>query len=137
MTIDMHAHWMPPVLADALRARKEPPRIVSGPSGGERLEQIRGSVPLDEYFADADNRIALMDEMGVTRSVLSLSGVYGVERLPLVQSMPLAKAFNDGLSQERSTGPIESCLDRMEHVLAWLGPTGRSPTLQSLTRRKH
>ena len=40
MIVDWHVHWLPPELADALRARTQSPRIVSGPEG-ERIEVYR------------------------------------------------------------------------------------------------
>ena len=42
MTIDMHSHWKPAQLADALRARSEIPRIVPGEDGDEVLGTRRG-----------------------------------------------------------------------------------------------
>lgn len=99
MVIDMHSHWMPPRLADALRARSDRPRIIKDAAGREHLEMQRGAVPLDVNFANAHARIQLMDEMGVAVSVLSLSGIYGVEQLPIEESLPLVRMFNDELSE--------------------------------------
>ena len=36
--IDMHAHWRPAEVADALRARTREPRIVRNPDGVEVLK---------------------------------------------------------------------------------------------------
>ena len=46
MVIDMHSHWMPPRLADALRERSERPRIIKDAVGREHLEMQRGAVPM-------------------------------------------------------------------------------------------
>ncbi len=52
--IDMHAHWRPAEVADALRARTREPRIVRNPDGAEVLKMPRmGEQPLAEAF---DNR---------------------------------------------------------------------------------
>ena len=41
MMIDMHAHWKPAEVADALRARTREPRIVRGADGVEVLKAPR------------------------------------------------------------------------------------------------
>ncbi len=38
MMIDMHAHWRPAEVADALRARTREPRILRNPDGVEVLK---------------------------------------------------------------------------------------------------
>ena len=48
MMIDMHAHWKPAEVADALRARTREPRIVRGPDGVEVLKAPRmKAIPRD------------------------------------------------------------------------------------------
>ena len=99
MTIDMHSHWMPEELMDALRSRTEPPYIFRHTDGREYLKQLRGEIPLEPNFSAAESRIKLMDETGLSKSVLSFSGVYGIERLPIEQSLPLIVQFNNCLSE--------------------------------------
>src|SRR5438132_14033511 len=78
--IDMHAHWRPAVLADALRART-------------------GEEPLATAFDDTDFHLARMDRQGVETSVLSLLGSFcWIESQPLEESGQLCRAVNDGLS---------------------------------------
>src|SRR5438128_695750 len=79
--IDMHAHWRPAVLADALRART-------------------GEEPLATAFDDVDVHLARMDRQGVSTSVLSLLGSFcWIEAQPIDVSVPLCRLVNDGLSR--------------------------------------
>ena len=100
MMIDMHAHWRPAEVADALRARTREPRIVRNPDGVEVLKSSRMSEePLAKAFDDVDFHLARMDRQGVETSVLSLLGSFcWVEALPLDESGPLCRTINDGLS---------------------------------------
>ncbi len=89
MPIDMHAHWMPKALYDAMRERTEPPKI-----------------PVDTgKFDTAESRVAEMDANGFTRGVLSLSPVGGVDSLPLKDALPLCRTFNDATAAACSAYP--------------------------------
>jgi hypothetical protein len=73
--IDMHAHWKPAELAEALRARSKEPRILCNQDGIEVLKAPRmGEMPLAEAFDDAGVQLARMDRQGVETSVLSVLG---------------------------------------------------------------
>ena len=98
--IDMHAHWRPAEVADALRARTREPRIVRNPDGVEVLKAGRmGEAPLAEAFDDVDFHLARMDRQGVETSVLSLLGSFcWIESQPPEVSGPLCRSVNDGLS---------------------------------------
>jgi predicted TIM-barrel fold metal-dependent hydrolase len=98
--IDIHAHWRPAEVADALRARTREPRILRNPDGVEVLKAPRmGETPLDEAFDDVDFHLARMDRQGVEVSVLSLLGSFcWVEAQPLDVSGPLCRRINDRLS---------------------------------------
>ena len=100
MMIDMHAHWRPAELADALRARTREPRIARNLDGVEVLKASRmGEEPLAKAFDDVDFHLARMDRQGVETSVLSLLGSFcWIEALPLDESGPLCRTINDGLS---------------------------------------
>src|SRR5438034_90658 len=59
MMIDMHAHWRPAEVADALRARTREPRILRNPDGVEVLKSGRmGEAPLAEAFDEIDFHLA-------------------------------------------------------------------------------
>lgn len=93
MAIDLHAHWIPPALAQALRRRRAVPRIEEN-SAGEwfvTYQARRRLAPL----VDLDARRALMDRHGVAMQLLSLGGLMGVDCLPAEESLPLVRAFNE------------------------------------------
>ena len=98
--IDMHAHWRPAELADALRARTKEPRIVRNQDGAEVLKTRVGEEPLAKAFDDVDSYLARMDRQGVSTSVLSLLGMCcWIESQPLEASVPLCRLVNDSLSK--------------------------------------
>jgi predicted TIM-barrel fold metal-dependent hydrolase len=98
--IDMHAHWRPAEVADALRARTREPRILRNPDGVEVLKSGRmGDAPIAEAFDAVDFHLARMDRQGVETSVLSLLGSFNwIESQPLEVSGPLCRKVNDGFS---------------------------------------
>src|SRR5262249_27650191 len=97
--IDMHAHWRPAELADALRARTREPRILRNPDGVEVLKASRmGEEPLTKAFDDVDFHLARMDRQGVETSVLSLLGSFcWIEAQSPEEAVPLCRAVHDGL----------------------------------------
>src|SRR5258706_4338341 len=98
--IDMHAHWRPAELADALRARTREPRIVRNDDGAEVMKARGGEEPLAKAFDDVDSYLARMDRQGVSTSVLSLLGTCcWIESQPLEVSLPLCRLVNDSLSK--------------------------------------
>jgi predicted TIM-barrel fold metal-dependent hydrolase len=100
MMIDMHAHWRPAEVADALRARTREPRILCNPDGVEVLKSGRmAEEPLASAFDDVDFHLARMDRQGVEVSVLSLLGSFcWIEAQPLDVAGPLCRSVNNGLS---------------------------------------
>jgi uncharacterized protein len=100
MMIDMHAHWRPAEVADALRARAREPRILRNPDGVEVMKAPRmGEAPLADAFDDVDFHLARMERQGVEVSVLSLLGSFNwIEAQPLDVAAPLCRRVNDGLS---------------------------------------
>jgi uncharacterized protein len=100
MMIDMHTHWRPAEVADALRARTREPRILRNSDGVEVLKALRmGEEPVAEAFDDVDVHLGRMDRQGVETSVLSLLGSFcWIESQPLDVAGPLCRRVNDGLS---------------------------------------
>ena len=97
--IDMHAHWKPAEVADALRARTREPRIVRNQDGVEVLKSRMSEEPLAKAFDDVEVHLARMDRQGVEISVLSLVGTFcWIESQPLEVSVPLCRRVNDRLS---------------------------------------
>ncbi len=98
--IDMHAHWRPAELADALRVRTGGSRIERNPDGVEVLKSRYGDEPLSKAFDDVAFHLARMDRQGVSTSVLSLLGSFcWIEGQPLEVSVPLCRLVNDALSR--------------------------------------
>ena len=105
--IDMHAHWKPAEVADALRARSREPRIVRNQDGAEVLKAPRmGETPIGEAFDDVGFHIQRMDRQGVEVSVLSLLGSFcWIEAQPVDVAAPLCRSVNDGFSEICETHP--------------------------------
>ncbi len=150
MMIDMHAHWRPAEVADALRARTREPRIVSNASGAEVVKSRMGEEPLAKAFDDVDFHLARMDRQGVETGVLSLLGSFNwVEAQPLELSGPLCRRVNDGLSAICQKHPgrfaafaalplvdISAAAAELERVLALPGIVGAQlPGNYFLTRK--
>jgi predicted TIM-barrel fold metal-dependent hydrolase len=93
MLIDCHVHWIPPALADLLRRRDSPPCLRRS-SAGEALVTQLGARPFDPASGDLDLRIEQMGRDRIDLQVLSLSGLFGVDSLPLDESVPLVEAYN-------------------------------------------
>jgi predicted TIM-barrel fold metal-dependent hydrolase len=100
MMIDMHAHWRPAEVAEALRSRAREPRIVRNAGGVEVLKTSRmAEEPLSKAFDDVAFHLARMDRQEVGTSVLSLLGSFcWIESQPPEESQPLCRIVNDGLS---------------------------------------
>lgn len=106
MTIDMHAHWKPPSLMDALRDRKKAPNIVTNADGREVYTNPRGEQPLERAFDSVDRRLAEMDRFGVDTGVLSVQSAFTwIERLPAAESLELVRLYNDGLAEQCAAHP--------------------------------
>ena len=104
MTIDCHAHWIPPLLAEALRRRRAAPRIVPT-ENGERFFTYQGNRPFDARLSDLEARRAFMRGCGVETQVLSLAGLFGVDCLPVEESVPLVRLFNDAVVEAQRESP--------------------------------
>ncbi len=97
--IDMHTHWRPAEVADALRARTREPRILRNADGVEVLNSRMGDQALADAFDEVDFHLGRMDRQGVEVSVLSLLGSFcWIEAQPLDVSGPLCRRVNDRLS---------------------------------------
>jgi predicted TIM-barrel fold metal-dependent hydrolase len=95
MTIDMHTHFVPVQMADALRQRTEPPWIEALTDGAERIHLPIGALEFGADFSDMDARIEFMDAREIDRQLLSFPGLFGLDSLPPAESAPLLRVFND------------------------------------------
>lgn len=137
MPIDMHAHWIPAAMSDALRARSVPPLLETRDDGKEWIVWNTGGFPMEPGFDDVDRRIASMDHHGIAHGVLSLTTVFGVECLALDEALPLVRMFNDAVSDmcvahpDRFTGlaalpwaDLDGAAVELERALALPGMVG-------------
>jgi predicted TIM-barrel fold metal-dependent hydrolase len=98
--IDMHAHWKPAEVIDALRARTREPYVARDKEGREVIKARYGDELLAEAFDTAQGYLQRMDRQGVETSVLSLLGSFcWIESQPLDVSVPLCRRVNDSLSK--------------------------------------
>jgi predicted TIM-barrel fold metal-dependent hydrolase len=98
--IDMHAHWRPAEVIDALRARTREPLVTRDKEGREVLKNRTGDELLSDAFDSAEGYLERMDRQGVKTSVLSLLGSFcWIESQPLEVSVPLCRRVNDSLSK--------------------------------------
>ena len=98
MTIDMHVHFVPADLADALRRRSEPPWIKVLPDGGEQLHLPIGVLSFGSEYVDMAARQEFMEAHGVETQLLSFPGLFGADSLPAAESEPLLLPFNEEVS---------------------------------------
>lgn len=90
-------------MAERLRQRRAAPRI-EDTADGEMFVTYQGRRPF-QPLGDLDARIALMDRHGVAMQVLSLAGLFGIDSLPLDESLPLVTAFNDAAADLQRSYP--------------------------------
>jgi len=108
--IDMHAHWVPPVVAHKLRQRHgNVPRIETLPGGTERLVMPIGTLNFNDAYTDVSLRLQSMSQTGVSKQMLSLPGLFGIDSLQFDQSMPLVSAFNDACAELCKAHPDQFC----------------------------
>lgn len=107
LATDLHAHWVPPALARELRERNGAvPRIEKVAAGGERLVMPIGALVFHPHYVEPLMRLELMDRCGVSRQLLSLPGLFGVDSLPLEQAAPLVRLFNDACAELCHAHPL-------------------------------
>lgn len=105
MIIDMHSHWLPADFIEVLRSRMVAPRIAADDNGRDYLHQARGSFPLPSDYGFLEKRLATMEKYNIDCSVFSISGVFGLERIPVAESLPLIKTFNETVSKLHEKHP--------------------------------
>jgi len=105
MIIDMHSHWLPEKFVALLKNRETAPKIFTNKDGRDVFDFAIGAIPLEFKYFDINRRLASMKEAGINKSMLSLSGVFGVESLPYHESNILCQTFNDEISNLCSKYP--------------------------------
>jgi predicted TIM-barrel fold metal-dependent hydrolase len=107
-SFDVHQHLWPPRLVEALRRRRQPPRL-----DGDVLELREGSFPVELRAHRLEERIALLDRDGVDTAIVSLQPTLELDSGP-----ELADAYHEGIVElvAASEGRLrafaaEACLD--------------------------
>lgn len=115
-TIDVHAHFLPPVYQDALR--------------DAGLKTLDGGIPTPTW--SPDRALAIMDEVGITGAVLSVSSPH-LNFVEPARAATLARAINDYAAEIKRRHPerfgayailplpdIAASLRELDHALGQL-----------------
>jgi predicted TIM-barrel fold metal-dependent hydrolase len=95
--VDVHTHYLPQTLVDALARRADLPRI-SGPAEARVIEYGAGNVhPVLPAMSDLALRRAEMDRDGIDIAVLAVN-VPGLDWFPDEEGPAVARAVNDELA---------------------------------------
>jgi aminocarboxymuconate-semialdehyde decarboxylase len=99
MKIDMHSHWRPAALIEAMRQRTSEPRIMKNAAGVEVIKTRNTEEPVATGFDDVPTKLREMDRQGISTAVLSMLGSFSwTERLPAEEGLPLLRTYNDSVS---------------------------------------
>lgn len=98
--IDMHAHFYGGGLAEMLAKRNSRPCLRETIDGPVMLA-MNGEFPFTRSHHDHTIGLAEMAGQGVTRRMLTFPGALCADVLPLVESRPAIRAFNDHMAELR------------------------------------
>lgn len=147
-TIDVHAHFLPPVYQEALR--------------DAGLKTLDGGIPVPEW--SPERALAIMDEIGTTGAVLSVSSPH-LNFVDAAQAVTLSRSINDYAAEIRRRHPhrfgayailplpdMTACIAELERALdqleldgvalpthtegLYLGDARLTPLLELLDERK-
>lgn len=99
---DLHAHIVPPVVADAVDSgalhgvdfgRSEQGKLTSSCGGSQVV------LPWVDFAESLGSRLAAMDEAGIARHVLSMSPLLYWYTASALDAVPYARAINDSMAQ--------------------------------------
>ncbi|MDX6723151.1 MAG: aminocarboxymuconate-semialdehyde decarboxylase [Solirubrobacteraceae bacterium] len=96
--IDIHSHYLPGELVEALAARRELPRISTRAGGARVIEYGEGNVhPVLPAMSDVELRLRDMDRQDIALAVVGVN-VPGVDWFPVADGPAVARAVNDELA---------------------------------------
>src|SRR3990172_1369631 len=99
--VDIHQHFWPQTLVEALSRRQRPPRL-----GGSTLELAgERETAIDLGAHDLDARLALLDRCGIDIAVVSLQPTLGIGELPEDEREELVAAYEDGIPAPAADTP--------------------------------
>lgn len=99
--IDMHAHFYGGGLAEMLAGRTTRPCVRETPDGPVMLA-MNGEFPFTRSHHDHALGLAEMAGQGVTRRMLTFPGALCADVLPLAESLPAIRSFNDHMAALRA-----------------------------------
>jgi predicted TIM-barrel fold metal-dependent hydrolase len=107
MAIDMHVHWFPDALVDALRSRNRFPFVDKGEDGRDVLHYPGMSQPIAKGYTSLNRRLEAMQRYGVDVQLLSLGNrmLNAMQCAPAEVAAPLCRTFNDGASAACAAHP--------------------------------
>ena len=100
MAIDMHVHWFPDTLVEALRARRAFPFVDLDADGRHMLNYPGMRQPIAPGYTSLARRLDSMQRYGVDIQLLSLGNrmLNALQCAPAEEALPLCRVFNDGAS---------------------------------------
>jgi predicted TIM-barrel fold metal-dependent hydrolase len=107
MAIDMHSHWYPETLVEALKARGELPYVKSGDDGTHTLFYKGTDAPVRPGYTHFGPRMEELDRFGVDTHVVSLGNrmLNAMTSMGAEEATPLTQLYNDGASLESQAHP--------------------------------
>jgi predicted TIM-barrel fold metal-dependent hydrolase len=139
MAIDMHVHWFPDTLVEALKSRTAFPFVSRAADGRDVLNYPGMSQPIAAGYTSIARRIESMERYGVDIQLLSLGNrmLNAIQCAPAEVAAPLCRVFNDGASAACRTHPgrfyalamlpyedVDAAREELERALALPGIVG-------------
>jgi len=103
--IDMHAHFYGETLMRALSGRRFAPAVESDGEGRRWLVAPTARFPVTPAMTDPATRVAMLDDAGIERQLLTFPGALGADALPAAEAKALLHDCNDELAAVRETWP--------------------------------
>ncbi len=97
--VDIHQHFWPAPLIEALSRRVQPPRL----RGSTLVLAEEHEAEIDLRAHDLDARLALLDRIEIDIAVISLQPTLGIEQLPGTERDELVGAYEDGMLELGAT----------------------------------
>jgi predicted TIM-barrel fold metal-dependent hydrolase len=100
MAIDMHSHWYPESLVEALKARTDLPYVKPGDDGMHTLSYKGTEAPVRPGYTDFGPRMKELDRFGVDTHVVSLGNrmLNAMDSMGAEEATPLTQINNDGVA---------------------------------------
>lgn len=98
MAIDMHSHWYPESLVEALKARTDLPCVKPSDDGTHTLSYRGTDAPVRSGYTEFGPRMEELDRFGVDTHVVSLGNrmLNAMTSMGAEEATPLANINNDG-----------------------------------------